>query len=133
MDTPETAALALGKLIGTVDSLVRTLDEQNKSSAKYREEQNIAAAKSRDEFMEVFKGIRSDSKEQAKLLQDHMKEDSDNHNSLVEVMTWKKDAEPKVDNLWDNQNRQNGVMVACGIMGSVVGGAIVASIEFFKK
>src|ERR1700722_1424816 len=98
---PETVALALGELKGTVNGLVRTLEDQNKT-----------AAVSREEFMEIFKGIRADSKEQAVLLQSHIKEDNLHHSALLELMTWKKDAELKVDSLWDFRQQNQGFLSA---------------------
>ena len=132
-DTPETAALALGKLIGTVEGLVRAIEEQNKTAAKTKEEQNQAAMKSREEFMGIFKGIRDDNKDQAKLMQEHILEDNVHHGALLKLAAWQQDVGPKIDNLWDNQNRQKGAIVASGTIGSIIGGAIVAVIEFFKK
>lgn len=121
-DTPESAALALGKLIGTVDGLVRTLNEQNQT-----------ASRSREEFMKVFEGIRSDNKEQAEILQAHMKDDNLHYQAILELMTWKKDTEPKVDDLWDSKNRQKGVVVATTAIGGFLGGLLVWAIEFFKN
>lgn len=121
-DTPETAALALGKLIGTVDGLARTLIEQN----------NVAS-KSRDEFMRVFEGIRSDSKEMGTKIDGHMKDDSIVHNVVLELANWKKDAAPKVDTLWDNKNTQKGAWWASTGIGTILGGFIVAIYEWAKR
>lgn len=118
-DTPETAALALGKLIGTVEGLVRSIDEQNKTSAIRKKEQDDATALSRKEFMDIFEGIRDDSKETARI--------------MAELMNWKKDVEPKVETLWDNQNKGMGAAWATGIFGTFIGGAIVTAAEYFKK
>src|SRR5579862_5765284 len=135
-DTPETAAMALGKLIATVDGLVKTLDEQNKTTERNRIEQNAAAAKSREEFMDVFKGIRDDLKDQAKLIQEqakltqeHILEDNTHHSATLKLATWAEEVNPKIDALWDNQNKQKGAIVASGTIGSITGGAIVAIIE----
>lgn len=121
-NTPESTALALGTLIGTVNGLVQTLKDQNAASAKNREE-----------FLEIFKGIRQDNKDNNDALQTHIKEDLIYHGAMNEFAIWKKDTESKVDNLWDNQNRQKGAVIASGTIGSVLGGAIVAAIEWLKK
>lgn len=137
-DTPETSALALGKLIGTVGGLVDTIKDQNVTMDKNRGEfiaaikdQNDALNKNRDEFMDVFKGIREDSKESSKILQEHVKEDSIHHAALIELLTWKKEIEPKVDTLWDNKNKQTGFILALTSMGALIGGGIMGFIDWF--
>lgn len=120
MDTPE-SSLALGKLIGTVDGLVKAIDEQNKT-----------AASSRIEFLKVFEGIRADNKEVVEALQEHVKEDLVYHGAMNEISLWKKDSEGKVDQLWDGQNRQRGFMVAVGLIAGAIGAALTYGIEWFK-
>lgn len=117
-----TLALAVGNLTGTVAGLQRTLEEQNKS-----------AAASRLEVMGIFNGIREDNKEQSEYLKKHIEEDAKVNMAVVELMTWKKDAAEKVDVLWDKSSRQTGAMGTMGIVGSVVGGAFVAIVEYLKK
>lgn len=118
-DTPESTALALGKLIGTVEGVMKTLEGQNIASAKSREEQNQTAIKTREEFMEIFKGIREDNKEQGK--------------AVIELMNWRKTAEPDLNDLVNSQNRQKGAMAAMGFMGTLFGGSIMAIMEYLKK
>jgi hypothetical protein len=131
--TPESAALALGELIGTVKGLVRTLEEQNNTASKTREEQSIAATASRKEFLDVFEGIRQDNKEQAKLMNDHILEDGVHHAATLKLVAWQEVVNPKIENLWDNQNKQKGAIVASGTIGSIIGGAVVAAAEWFKR
>lgn len=121
-DTPESTALALGTLIGTVNGLVQTLKDQNSASAKNREE-----------FLDIFKGIRQDNKDNNEALQKHIQEDLIYHGAMNEFSLWKKDAEPKVDDLWDRQNRQKGAIIASTSIGGLIGGAIVATIEWAKR
>lgn len=130
---PESSALALGRLIGTVEGLVRAIDEQNKTSAARKKEQDEATVKSREEFMQIFQGMREDSKANQEALAEHIKEDLVYHGAMQEFATWKKDVEPKVDTLWDSKNRAQGAIVASGTIGSILGGTIVAVVEYFKK
>lgn len=120
-DNPESAVLALGKLIGTVDGLVKAIDEQNKT-----------AASSRMEFLKVFEGIRSDNKEVVTALEDHVREDLIYHGAMNEFVNWKKEAEAKVDTLWDNQNKQRGFLVAVGIAAGFLGSFITGIWEWYK-
>lgn len=125
---PDNLAMAIGELKGAVSGLVTMLKDQND-----------AAAKNRSEFMEIFKGIRADNKEQADMLAQHMKEDSVMYSTVVQLATWRKDAEDrmdasekKIDTLWDTNNNQKGFIAAIGLIGSIIGGGIVASIEYVK-
>lgn len=120
--TPESTALAIGKLMGTVESLVATLKQQNDT-----------AAISRKEFMDMFQGIRDDNASQLKIMQEHFEEDRRHFQKTADLETWKVDAKPKIDALWDSQNTQKGWLLAVGTIGSMIGGGIVASIEYFKK
>lgn len=121
-DTPDSIALALGKLIGTVDGLSQTLKDQNTS-----------AANNRNEFIKIFEGMRQDSKDAANVMASHIKEDNLHHQALLELMTWKKDAEPKVNDLYDNKNIAKGAVWASGLFGTFLGGAIVALLQWLHK
>ena len=122
-DTPNSAlALAVGNLTGNVSVLTKMLENQDKASAV-----------SRAEIMDIFKGVRDDNKEQAEYLKKHIEEDAKVNQAVLELMTWKLDAKSKVDTLWDTKNRQAGAMTIMGILGSFVGGAFVAGIEWLKK
>ena len=132
-DTPETSALALGKLIGTVEGLVRAIDEQNKNSATRKKEQDETAAKSRDEFMGIFKEIRDEMKSGNEVVQMHIKEDQPYHQLILEVESWRNAAAPKIDTMWDNTNKGKGAVWASGIFGTFIGGCIVTAVEYLKK
>jgi hypothetical protein len=121
-DAPESIALALGKLIGVVDGLTRTLNDQN-----------VSAAASRAEFLKVFAEMRQDSKDAAASMEAHIKDDTLHHQALLELMTWKKDAEPKIDDLYDTKNKGKGAVAASGIFGTFIGGCIMAAIGWFHK
>ncbi len=133
-DTPVTdQSLAIGTLIGTMNGVVKTLEEQNKTNAENQRRIEATAAESRKEFMDVFKGMREDLKASNAIVQEHMKEDAAYHSAVVEITNWKKDAEPKVDTLWDGKNQQRGVLIATGTISSLIGGCVVAVIEYLKK
>ena len=121
-DTPESATLALGTLIGTVNGLVKTLEKQNE-----------AFAENRKEVMDIFKGMREDSKELGAKIDTHMRDDGLVHNIVLELKNWKDDAAPKVDNLWDTQNKGKGAAWASGVFGTFIGGIIVAAADIFFK
>lgn len=121
-NTPADQALALGKLIGTVGGLVDSIKDQN-----------LTAERNRTEFMKIFEGIREDSKENNKILTEHLKDDQLHHAALLEVMMWKKNNEEKLENLWDTKNKQTGVMVALTTIGTIVGGGVVGLIEWLTK
>lgn len=122
----QSLALEVGKLTGTVNGLIDTLKSQNQVAAETRKEQNDTAEKSRAEFMEIFKGMREDIKSSNKLVQDHMQLDAPIHDTV-------RDMEPKVATLWDNQNKQKGIFLAVGTVGTILGGVIVAGMEWLKK
>lgn len=108
-------ALAVGKLTGIVEGLGKTLEKQNETTAA-----------NRLEVKEIFGGIREDFKGSSEVLRT-------TNQAVVELMTWKNDAKRKVDILWDTKNRQSGSMATMGVIGSVVGGAFVALVEYLKK
>jgi hypothetical protein len=120
-DTPTNESLALGTLIGTMNGLAETLKEQNRT-----------AAENRKEFIAIFEGIRSDNKANNDALQSHIKEDLIYHAAMNEFVTWKLETKPKVDVLWDGKNQQKGALFATGSISGIIGGAIVAAIEYFR-
>jgi hypothetical protein len=120
-DAPESSLVALGTLIGTVQGVVKAIDEQNKT-----------AATNRVEFLKVFEGIRADNKEVVLALQSHVKEDQEVHGLVVDIKTWKEDAEPKVNQLWDGKNRLTGIIIGVGSLGGIFGAFLTLLIQYFK-
>jgi hypothetical protein len=113
--------LAVGELKGAVTGLATMLADQNKTSSDFRKE-----------MMDVFKGMRADYKEQAALLTQHIREDNEIKSIVAEHAAWKRDAEAKVEQMWDRNNSQRGFIAAIGLIGSMIGGGIVAGVEYFR-
>ena len=132
-DAPESVALALGKLIGNVEGLTRTLTEQNITAAARKKEQDEAAIKNRDEFMTVFKEIRDDIRITNSSMQSHIEDDNNKHQIIAELKNWKDEVAPQINTMWDNTNKGKGAAWASGIFGTFIGGIIVTAIEYFKK
>jgi hypothetical protein len=120
-DAPESSLVALGTLIGTVQGIVKTIEEQNKT-----------AATNRVEFLDVLKGIRLDNKEVVGELRDHVKADLIIHGDVAEIKTWKEDAEPKVNTLWDSKNKVVGMMLGVGSLSGLIGAGITLFVEYIR-
>ena len=120
-DAPESSLVALGTLIGTVQGIVKATEEQNKT-----------AATTRLEFLDVLKGIRADNKEVVTELRDHVKIDAAVHVDVAEIKTWKADAEPKIETLWDSKNKVTGIVIGVGGIGSFVGAGVTLIVQYFK-
>lgn len=115
-ETPITSlALSVGEMKGDMKGIKSILENQDKNSAEFR-----------NSVMELFKGIREDFKDHGEKIQAH-------HQSLTELRNWKNGAEEKVDDLWDAKNNQKGFIAAITIAGSIIGGSIVAAIEWFRR
>ena len=115
-------AVAVGTLTGTVTAVMKTLDDQNKSSAINRQE-----------FLKALEDNHKDTKEALSLLSMHIKEDSVMNQAVVELMTWKGKAEGRVDILWDTKNKQSGAAGVMGIIGSIIGGLLVAGVYLVTR
>jgi hypothetical protein len=119
-------AMAVGELKGSFNTLAAMLQAQNESSSSYRKEQEARTEVSRTEFMRIFEGIRTDNKGTADLLAAHEK-------ALGNFADWKQTAEPRVNTLWDKSNNQNGIIATIGALGTIIGGGIVAVMEYFHR
>ena len=115
-------AVAVGTLTGTVTAVMKALDDQNKSSAINRQE-----------FLKALEDNHKDTKEALSLLSTHIKEDSVMNQAVVELMTWKGKAEGRVDILWDTKNKQSGAAGVMGIIGSIIGGLLVAGVDLVTR
>ena len=115
-------AVAVGTLTGTVTAVMKALDDQNKSSAINRQE-----------FLKALEDNHKDTKEALSLLSTHIKEDSVMNQAVVELMTWKGKAEGMVDILWDTKNKQSGAAGVMGIIGSIIGGLLVAGVDLVTR
>ena len=115
-------AVAVGTLTGTVTAVMKTLDDQNKNSAINRQE-----------FLKALEDNHNDTKEALSLLSMHIKEDSVMNQAVVELMTWKGKAEGMVDILWDTKNKQSGAAGVMGIIGSIIGGLLVAGVDLVTR
>ena len=115
-------AVAVGTLTGTVTSVMKTLDDQNKNSAINRQE-----------FLKALEENHKDTKETLALLSQHVKDDSITNQAVVELMSWKRDASTKVDVLWDGKNKQAGAVGVFGLLGTIVGGLFVATVEWMTR
>jgi hypothetical protein len=120
-DAPESSLVALGTLIGTVQGVVKAIDEQNKT-----------AAINRTEFLKVFEGIRADNKEVVSALQSHVKEDQVVHGDVADIKNWKAVAEPKVDTLWDSKNKIAGMVIGVGSLSGVAGATLTLLVQYLK-
>ena len=120
-DAPESSLVALGTLIGTVQGVVKAIDEQNKT-----------AATNRVEFLKVFEGIRADNKEVVAALQAHVSDDLLVKGDVIEIKSWKEDAEPKVKELWDSKNKIAGIIIGVGSLGGLAGAGLTLLVEYFK-
>jgi excinuclease UvrABC nuclease subunit len=130
---PEPSGLALGKLIGTVESLVKTVETQNTAFIKAIDDQNKLTLKNRDDFMDIFKGIRDDNKDFAVKMETHVKDDGDVHSIVLELKKWKDTAAAKVDQLWDFHQQNKGFLTATRLLTASVGGLAVAVAEHYWK
>lgn len=125
-EQPNSMGMVVGELKGLVTGVQQMLNQQNIDSAKYRSEQATREVQSRQEFLEIFKGMRDDNKEQTKILQDAK-------DSLSGFAVWQADVHPKIKALWDERNGQKGFIAAIVLFSSVVSGALVAAVEYFRK
>lgn len=114
-ETPNNVGMAIGELKGLVSGLSTMLTQQN-----------VSAASNREELMRYLKNTYDS-------LQEHIKEDAVINNAVIQLTKWQSDASPKVDTLWDEKNSQRGFLAAVGLVGSIVGGIIVAGVEWLKK
>lgn len=114
-EQPNNVGMAIGELKGIVSGVTQMLTQQN-----------IAAAESKKEIMGYLKNTYD-------IMQEHIKEDAVINNAVVQLTKWQTDTDPKVSNLWDNQNKQKGWLLAMVGIGSIIGGGIVAAIEWFKR
>jgi phage shock protein A len=121
-DNPNSVGMAIGEMKGQLTGVMQMLTQQN-----------ITASDLRKEIAENKKEVMGYLKNTYDTLQAHVKEDAPVHNTVAQLVNWQQDTQPKVDTLWDNQNREKGWLLAMTGIGSIVGGGIVAAIEWFRR
>jgi len=114
-DQPNNVAMSIGELKGLVSGVTQMLTNQN-----------ISAADNKKEMMGFLKSTYDS-------LQEHIKEDTVINSAVIQLTKWQTDVDPKVNTLWDTQNRQKGWLLATGSISGIIGAGIVALVEFFKK
>jgi hypothetical protein len=121
-EQPNSVGMVLGEMKGQLSGVMQMLTQQN-----------ITASNLRTEISDNKKEVMAYLKTTYDTLQEHVKEDVTIHNTVTQLVNWQTDTAPKIDNLWDNQNKGKGWLLAIAGMGSIVGGTIVAVAEYFKK
>lgn len=125
----------IGELIGTVSGLAN-------STKRIEESQDTM----RREFLDVFSEMRRDVKEMAVQTKDsaekladavtqHLKDDNAIHVQVVSLLEWRQGngnegAEKRVGTLWDERNKNVGILSASRLIGGGIWAIIAVSAGF---
>lgn len=112
----------IGQLIGTVAAL--SVAFQTMQAAQER---------NRAEVIDIFKEMRDGVKEVAVSMSAHIKEDSMAHNDVENLKAWRKDAEDRMDILWDDKNTAKGMFSASRLISGAAWSTIAVGLGFLLQ
>lgn len=126
MDSDQTPSIgmaqAMGRMEGMMTGITQTLAQQNITAADLKKEIH-------DNKTEVMAYLKTNLDKQ----DIHAAADNIVHNTVNQLAEWQKDTEPKVAQLWQDRAGQKGFIAAIMGIGTILGGAIVTAVEYFKR
>lgn len=123
----------IGQLIGTVAGLSTSFQTMQAAQESNRKEVIDIFREMRDDVKDLASTTKASSEKLADAMSAHIKEDSLTHNEVENFKVWRREAEDRLDTLWDGRNETNGILSVSRLLGGGIWAIGAVGLGYFLQ
>lgn len=121
----------IGELIGNVSGLSKSFALMQSSQENSRREVTDIFREMRDNIKDLAAASKISSDKIADAMAVHNKEDIIAHNTIENIVEWRKDIETRLDQMWDEHNNAKGILSASRLAGGALWAIATIGVGYF--